>query len=200
MRQRAAGVEETRERILAATMALHAEKGIAATTQADVAARAGLSPATVYRHFPTQGDLVRFCGGRSWELLSPPAPEDAPGLFADLPDTAARLRRLADETCSLYTRGDLGIQRAREDRDRIPEINELMRLAEASLEALARAALALEPPSEPRLRLVLALIDFGVWKSLREHGFPADAIPPLLAHLLHCALTAAPSDARAART
>src|SRR5262249_4813328 len=61
MTHRAAAHEETRERIVRATMALHDERGVATTTFAEVAERAGVGPATVSRHFPTLGALVMAC-------------------------------------------------------------------------------------------------------------------------------------------
>jgi AcrR family transcriptional regulator len=188
MRRRAEGVEATTARILRATFALHAEQGVAATTQADVAARAGLAPATVYRHFPTQGALVRFCGAHTWEAIAPPTPEAAPRVFEGVATAPARLRRLAEEVAAFYARGALPLQGAREDRSRVPELDAFLRRVEAGLEALARAALAPDRPSEERVRLALALTDFGVWQALRAHGVAADTVPRLLADLLRCAL------------
>ncbi len=50
--------EETRDKIVLATMALHLEQGVATTSYSDVAERAGVGAATVYRHFPTMRSLV----------------------------------------------------------------------------------------------------------------------------------------------
>src|SRR5450755_4010023 len=46
MTNRAAAHEETRERIVRAAMALHDERGVATTSFADIAERAGVGPAT----------------------------------------------------------------------------------------------------------------------------------------------------------
>ncbi len=62
MKDRARARDETRERIVRATMQLHDEKGVAATSFLDVAKRAGTGAATVYRHFPDIGALVSACG------------------------------------------------------------------------------------------------------------------------------------------
>ncbi len=48
----------TEDEVLAAARAVFLEKGIAGTT-AEVAARCGVSEATVFRRFPTKGDLFR---------------------------------------------------------------------------------------------------------------------------------------------
>jgi len=57
--KRSATAEETRQRIVDATVALHAEKGIVATSVKDIAARADVGVGTVYHHFPTYDDVVR---------------------------------------------------------------------------------------------------------------------------------------------
>ena len=62
LKKRAETRDETRERILQATMLLHDEKGVATTSFTDVAARAGVGAATVYRNFPTLESLVQACG------------------------------------------------------------------------------------------------------------------------------------------
>lgn len=47
--------------IAAATAELHAAKGVFATSYADIAKRAGVSPPTVYKHFSTQHELLQGC-------------------------------------------------------------------------------------------------------------------------------------------
>ncbi len=54
-----AGVEETRARILAATRELYASNGSRGTTTREVAVRAAVNEATVFRHFGTKGQLLR---------------------------------------------------------------------------------------------------------------------------------------------
>jgi len=188
MQQRAEATEETRTRIIRATIELHDERGVATTSQADVAARAGVAPATVYRHFPTLGSLVQACGSHVWELMAPPLPQDAPRLFAGLDTTPERLRRFSDEVSAFYARGRRRLEGAREDRGRVPELDGFLRRVEAGLEALACEALTLEQPTEQQVRLTLALTDFGVWQALRDHGITEDAVPGILTDLLSCAL------------
>src|SRR6266542_1018081 len=164
MNKRAQALEATRNQIIWAAMQLHAEKGPAATSQADVAARAGISPATVYRHFPTQGSLIRACGNLVWMALEPPRPEDGEELFGGLDTTRDRLRRFVEEVSEFYQRAWSALQGARDERSRVPELEagliglfEGQRLAGQLLQALA-----LEEPDESRLQLTLALTDFGV--------------------------------------
>ena len=51
-------VEETRCRIIAATRELYARKGSRGTTTREVADRAGVNEATLFRHFGTKGQLI----------------------------------------------------------------------------------------------------------------------------------------------
>ncbi len=188
MRRRAEALDETRARIIKATMQLHGEQGVATTSQADVAARAGVSPATVYRHFPTIGSLIRACGGQVWSAIPPPRAEDADRLFRGLETTSARLRCFVDQLCRFYQRAWRPLEGARQDRSRVPELDESLSQVEAGLEALGRAALAPEAPAESRVQLLLALTDFGVWKSLRDHGVSEENAPQIVVALLDCVL------------
>ena len=187
MKRRAEAFASTRNQIVWATMQLHAEKGAAATSQADIAARAGVSPATVYRHFPTLGSLVRACGSQIWMAMSPPRPEDAERLFAGLGTTSERLDKFVEEVSAFYGRAWLPLQSARRERSRVPELDEDMRWIEAGLEALAREALTLEGAGEDRVQVLLAVTDFGVWQSLRDHGIAADAAAKMLLDIVRSA-------------
>jgi AcrR family transcriptional regulator len=53
-----AGVEETRLRILGAAREVYAERGSRGTTTREVADRAGVNEATLFRHFGTKGHLL----------------------------------------------------------------------------------------------------------------------------------------------
>jgi AcrR family transcriptional regulator len=57
-RLRAKRRAETQRTIQAHAVRLFTERGYDATTVTDVAEAAGVSPMTVYRHFPTKEDLV----------------------------------------------------------------------------------------------------------------------------------------------
>lgn len=61
--RRAESQDETRRRIIDATIELHQTIGPAATTVTDVARRAGVGRVTVYRHFPDEATLSRACSG-----------------------------------------------------------------------------------------------------------------------------------------
>jgi AcrR family transcriptional regulator len=172
MRDRARAYDVTRRRIIEATFEMHGVKGVAATTFSDVAARAGVAPATVTRHFPAMGDLVRACGGHVWEWLAVPDPDAA---FDGVDGRADRVRRLVQEVSGVYARGEAPLAGARRDRGAVPELDAFLGRLDAELDRLVRLALAPLHPRERHVRLALALLDFGVWESLRRRGLDAPA-------------------------
>ena len=186
MQRRAETVGSTREKIVEATLALHLEKGVAATSHSDIAERAGVGPATVYRHFPTLGALVNACAERVREIVQPPVPEEAPAVFAGLTTRAERLERLVAELDALYQRASPTLVAAQRDRDRIPELDASLRRLETGVEALVRAAVG--EALDATMRLALALTAPPAWQSLKRHGVPAEA----MVRLLTCALAEAP--------
>ncbi|MCB1489564.1 MAG: TetR/AcrR family transcriptional regulator [Bauldia sp.] len=188
MKERAKTHDETRERIIAATMLLHDEQGVAATSFVDVAKRAGVGAATVYRHFPDSGSLVAACGAHVWKEMDPPAPEQAAAMFKGLDRMEDRLQRLVDEVDGFYRRGALRLTKASADRHLIPELDEFLRAVEASVAALVHEAVKDEALPDTVLQLVLALMDFPVWTSMQ--GIKVDDLERrrLIAGLLGCAI------------
>ena len=93
MRRRAEQVDQTRQRIVAATVELHGSVGPAATTVTAIADRAGVTRLTVYRHFPDDAALFAACSAH-W-ISGQQLPD--PGAWSQVGDPAARLRSgLAD--------------------------------------------------------------------------------------------------------
>jgi AcrR family transcriptional regulator len=65
---RRADARRNHERIVAAALEIFSEKGLQATVP-EVAARAGVGKATVYRSYPTKADLVRAVADQELEWL-----------------------------------------------------------------------------------------------------------------------------------
>lgn len=87
MRRRAENVDETRLRITEAAVRLHTTVGPAATTIAGVAAEAGVTRPTVYRHFPDLDTLFVACSGH-WATRHPGPDPDAWRTIAGLEERA----------------------------------------------------------------------------------------------------------------
>ena len=98
MHRRAENVDETRLRITEAAVRLHTTVGPAATTIAGVAAEAGVTRPTVYRHFPDLDTLFVACSGH-WTLRHP-APD--PEAWRAIPGLEERARAALRELYGWY--------------------------------------------------------------------------------------------------
>src|SRR3712207_1837316 len=95
LKARAEAQRRTRERIAAAAAALHQEVGVARTTVADIARRAGVQRLTVYNHFPDLQALLPACTAH-W-LGAHPMPDLEATLTVDEPGA-----RLGGTLAALY--------------------------------------------------------------------------------------------------
>ena len=186
LRKRAEGLDATRESIIGATAALHYEQGVAATSYIQIAERAGVGPATVYRHFPTLGSLVNACGAHVAEVTQPPVPENAPTVFAGLTERGQRLERLVAELDAYYGRASVWLGIAARDQDRVPELDGFLRQVDAGVEALVREA-AGAGSSDAEIRLMTALANVSVWQSLKRLDVAPAEFRRMMVGLLDCA-------------
>jgi AcrR family transcriptional regulator len=191
MRKRAEDRDRTRERIIRATMRVHDEKGVAPATFSEIADRAGVGVATVTRHFPTLGDLVRACGAHVWQEMRPPVPDAAPAVFAGIDTRPERLRRLVEELDGFYARGALRLGLASRDRELVPELDQFLSIVEAGVTAMVGEALRPADPSERALAVANAMMSFPVWAAFDRLGLPATELADLRVNLLECALRTA---------
>lgn len=192
--KRAEAQEETRDKIVRATMALHLEQGVATTSYSDVAERAGVGPATVYRHFPTMGSLVEACGAHVWQAIDPPRPEQAGTLFAGLHSREERLERLVRELDAFYTRAAAPLWSAIRDQDRVPELASFLKDVQVGVSALAAGALD-EDVRAPSVGIAAAVADFTVWLALSRTGIGRDELKRLQGAMIDAALAAHSSSA-----
>lgn len=95
LRARAEAMDRTTERIVQAAVELHGTIGPAATTMSAVAQRAGVTRATLYRHFQNERVLVAACS--AYWLSANPRPD-----MAHWTDIVDPVRRLATALAELY--------------------------------------------------------------------------------------------------
>src|ERR1700737_2698816 len=100
LKERARRQEQTRQRIVEATVALHEQHGPAATTVAEIARHAGVSRLTVYNHFPTDGELFAAC---QQQFLTQTPPLDLTPALA-LKDPNERVRKVLAALYRSYRR------------------------------------------------------------------------------------------------
>ena len=165
MTRRASAVAETRRRIVGATLELHGEQGIGATSWDDIAARAGVGVGTVYRHFPSLDELIPACGEITRHVLALPDPGS---VFEGLEAPAERIECLVREAFAIYGRGAAQLRAIRNEPDVHPNVAEAGEEVEASLAALIDAAFEPIGITPGDRAVVRAMIDLGTWDALRD--------------------------------
>lgn len=196
MEKRAVAVEETRQRILEATMALHREKGIVGTSFQDVARRADVAVGTVYRHFPTLEGLVAACGQATAEWLALPAPEDIPTLFRGTRANRERVERLVGEVGAIYRRAAVAFLRVREARGALRPAAEGHEAIERLIDAFVDEALRPTKVDPERARAVRALLDARFWETLVDRGLSEEEAERTLVELVLCAVDSGGTSGR----
>lgn len=176
LKERAVRQGETRQRIVEATAALHAELGPAATTISAIAERAGVQRLTVYRHFPHELDLFRACSALFEERM--PAPD--PASWQEIVDPAERVRKALTALYEYYRAGAPMMAHVLRDAEHLPALRAVLESSGtfiASMAADLAAGWEVEPESQLLFGAALALsLDFWAWRSLADNGVsPADA-------------------------
>ena len=185
MDKRKAAVQETRQRIVEATLALHAEKGIFGTSWQDIAHRADVSVGTVYKHFPSLDELVPACGELMYAITKPPSLEDAPRIFAGADSTEERLGRLISELFDFYERGAPYIETDFQERQ-LPAVVEWEAYTRSIIAGLVREALVSAGPDERTVQAVSALLDFSTFKSFLDRDIPKEQAAKTMGEVLLC--------------
>jgi AcrR family transcriptional regulator len=176
LKARAQAQQATRDRIAAAAAELHQEVGIAKTTVADVARRAGVQRLTVYNHFADLDALLPACTAH-W-LTANPMPDLGPALALD--DPAGRLRAVPAALYPWYRQTAPMQRRVHGERATVPELDAwLARSSDLMLGELAGVlATGLERPDARAL--VGLTLDFWTWERLDREGLDDDAAAVLM--------------------
>lgn len=188
MRRRAEHVDETRQRIVEATVRLHTTVGPARTSIAGIAEEAGVTRLTVYRHFPDLDPLFEACSGH-WAATHP-GPDYRALLGVADPGERVRAALLAHYRWFGEHGADLfPIYR---DMAAMPVATQAAMAAETA--GLAAGLVADVLPDDParaaRARAVAAhVVSFWAWRSLSvEQGLGDDEAADVAAGMLLSAL------------
>jgi len=189
MATRERAVQDTRQRIIDAAISLHALRGVIATNWEEIAERASVSTATVYRHFPSLGELVPACARTAFEAGARlPSPAQAAAAFAGLTRPAPRIERLIRESCRCYELGAGWLAAARRDAKSVPALDRAVRLQERVLGVLIQAALGDAFVDAQTMSVIKALIDFPFWKALTDAGVATEKVPQVINDLVRSRL------------
>lgn len=181
--KRQAAAEALRQRILEATLRLHAEKGIFGTSWKDIAQQADVSLATVYNYFPSLDELVPACGELMYAITRPPSLEDSPMIFAGARSLKARLGRLVSALFDFYERGAPYLETDYQER-KLASVQAWEAHLKATIEGLTRAALEPVQPDERAVQTVSALLDFRVFMAFQRRGLPKGEVDLVISRML----------------
>jgi AcrR family transcriptional regulator len=182
LRARAESQRETRDRIARAAAELHEEKGVAHTTVAEVARRAGVSRLTVYNHFADLSELLPACSAHYASLH--PQPDLA--AILELDDPVERVRGALAGLYGWYRETEPMTSRLFSDRAAVPELDRFMQQhADRARDELAgglAAGFGARGMRAERLRALLALaVDFWTWRRLTREGLDDEAAADMMA-------------------
>lgn len=171
LHKRAETQAATRQRIIETTVALHQEVGPAQTHIAEVARRAGVERATVYKHFPLDGELFAACSAH-WRSLHPmPDPHG----WADIADHGQRLRTGLEAVYGWYGETRTMTANVLRDSPTLPALEAI--ISAGLLRNLDRLTDTLVAPfgaSGRRTKRInfacRAAIDFEFWRRLEPLG------------------------------
>ena len=183
MRARAATVEVTRLRIVAAAIRVFAENTAAASSMEDVSTAAGVSPATVYRHFRDFEGLAEACAQTAFDIAEVPTPEAAARQFTDAPSLVEKLERFIEISCHCYERAADWLAAERRERH-LPAFARTLAREEAALDAILRGLLQPAGADMLTITVVRTLVDFPFWHALTTAGVATADIPPLVLRLV----------------
>ena len=182
LKARAETQRETRERIAAAAAGLHEEKGVASTTVAEIARRAGVTRLTVYNHFPALEDLLPACAAHYGQRH--PLPDFSETL--KLSDDQARVRSALGDFYAWYREVEPMFGKLFSDRATVPELDRFLSenidQAQAALaDGLAKGFGARGRRAERLRALLRVAVDFWTWRRLTREGLDDEAAAELMA-------------------
>jgi AcrR family transcriptional regulator len=182
LKARAEGQRETRDRIARAAAELHEEKGVAQTTVAEVARRAGVTRLTVYNHFADLSQLIPACAAH-YESEHP-APDFSPALAQT--DPAERVRDTLALLYGWYRETEPMYGKLFSDRAAVPELDAFLaqnvdRMQAGLADDLAGAFRLRGRRAERTRALIRLALDFWTWRRLVGEGLDDEAAADLMA-------------------
>ena len=181
MSTRARMQEETRQRIVDATMQLHEEVGPRATTISAIAERAGVQRLTVYRHFPDETAVFQACTSHWLGLNPPPDPET----WRSIPDPGERLSAALSAFYGYYGATRRMWAAAHRDVAEVPALQAPMAGFKAFVDTvadeLARDFRVESEQSRPIHVTIRHALGFPTWLDIEESGLDTAAKVALVA-------------------
>src|SRR4029079_10300400 len=168
--RRAAPKAEVRERIIAAALAIYAERGLAGASNLSIAKAADVAPATVRNHFPGAGHLANAVSAGMLAELRIPTPE----IFEGLDTLRDRVERLARELAAFYERSEPWWRAYEREPELISAWGGGVDQYYADIERLMRTALGESSTDERSVAVIASVIGPPTFFALRGRGLTSD--------------------------
>jgi AcrR family transcriptional regulator len=189
LKARAERQQQTRQRIVEATVDLHKVHGPVQTTITDIAKRAGVERQTVYNHFPDELTLFKACSAYNRALNPPPDPEP----WKLIPDPEERQRKALAEVYIYYRRNEQLLANVIRDAQANPNVRKVLEPRVKHQERM-RDALAAgweRRDGERRHKLLYGALwmslEFQTWQALvRQQAFEDDEAVELMVGMVRC--------------
>ena len=166
LKRRASRQNETRQRIVDATVHLHQTVGGTKTTISAIAEKAGVERLTVYRHFPDEKALFTACTSHYLALNPPPDPTE----WEKVSQAEKRLHTALTAIYAFHRRTEPMFTRAANDLEDIPVLREVMTPFFAYWERVHEVLCApwrVSGRQRIRVRAIVGhAINFQTWRSL----------------------------------
>lgn len=175
LKARAERQRETRDRIAQVAAELHEEQGVARTTVADIARRAGVTRVTVYNHFADLSELIPACSEHYMARHPMPNLDDA----LALDDPGARVRAVLARLYAWYRETEPMFGKLFSDRATVPELDRFMGqeidvLLAGLADDLAAGFGRRGRPAAALHALIRLALDFWTWRRLSREGLADD--------------------------
>ncbi len=187
MKRRVKRQEQTRRRIVEATVELHQTVGMARTTISAIAERAGVQRLTVYRHFPDERALFHACSGH-WNAANPPT---EPGSWSQIADPHERLRLALSEVYAYHRQTEPMMANVVRDAQVHPLTREMAEPYFQHWERMRYVLVTGWGVGDERLALLLGALghalDFQTWRSLvRQQGLSDEQAVEAMVGMVRC--------------
>ena len=188
LKRRAERQQETRRRIVEATVELHETVGATQATISAIAEKAGVQRRTVYNHFPDEVTLFSAC--MAHYNAANPLPD--PTSWGEITDPEKRLRSALAEVYAYYEHNERILANFAADAHVNPNVREagepIFRHWERMRDAIAAAWGTRDGQHRQSLLAALDLaLDFQTWRTLvRRRGLDDERAIELMVAMVRC--------------
>ena len=164
MHRRSENIDDTILKIVEATVELHGTIGPSATTVMGIADKAGVTRATVYRHFPDDLSLMNACSTHWLGQQVRPRPE----AWGQIAGAEERLRTGLADLYRFYRKGESMLTLIYRDLECLPKEHQLeLQKRDDHCRDVLLAAFPKLAKGDHRLRAVVGhAVSFWTWRSL----------------------------------